>query len=503
MTKRFVAIFFSLWFLFFARVALPQQSRAGANEVVLVDLAAPSTPFPHFWEQMFGSGRANLTLRDSYRRDLDWVRDITGFQYVRFHAIFHDENGVYDEDAQGNPLYNFSYVDQIYDGLLAHHVRPFVELSFMPKKLAASSVLHPFWYKPSPAPPADYMKWDALITAFTRHLVDRYGLDEVSQWYFEVWNEPNIDFWAGEPKQPTYFELYDHTARAVKAVSPRLRIGGPATAQAAWVPDFIGHVTEANVPADFVSTHVYANDKAEDVFGTHENIPRDRMVCRSVKKVHDQIKASALPNLPLIWSEYNASYKNEPEITDQVFMAPWLADTIRQCDGLVDTMSYWTLSDVFEEQGVVKQPFYGGFGLVAAGGLPKPAFNAFKVLHLLGDRRVRLDSSSALVTTRAGAPVVAAWNLVLPDATGSAKSVTFEFAGLNGRHSALVHRVDSTHGSLLNVYEQMGRPQFPTPSQIDQLRQAAALPAPQQMPINGNRLTIDLPAQSLVVIEVK
>src|SRR5689334_5759798 len=456
--------------------AIPQQASNGAtNDVVRVDLSAPSTPFPHFWEEMFGSGRANLTMRDSYRRDLDWVRGITGFKYVRFHAIFQDENGVYDEDAQGNPIYNFSYVDQIYDGLLAHGIKPFVEISFMPKKLAASPVLHAFWYKPSPSPPKDYAKWDALITAFAQHLLSRYGINELSQWYFEVWNEPNIDFWAGEPKQATYFELYDHTARALKAVSPRLRVGGPATAQAAWADAFIQHVVSGNVPVDFVSTHVYGNDRSQDVFGTNENITRDQMVCRAVKKVHDQIKASARPNLPLIWSEYNASYMNEPNITDQVFMAPWLADTIRQCDGLVDVMSYWTFSDVFEEQGVVKQPFYGGFGLVAAGGLPKPAFNAFKVLHLLGDRRVLLDSNSALVTIKAGAPVLAAWNLVLPGATGAAKSVTFEFSGLSGHHSALVRRVDATHGSLLSAYEQMGRPQSPTTSQIEQLRKAAAL----------------------------
>ena len=114
--------------------AIPQQASNGAaNEVVRVDLSAASTPFPHFWEEMFGSGRANLALRDSYRRDLDWVRGITGFKYVRFHAIFQDENGVYDEDAQGNQIYNFSYVDQIYDGLLAHGIKPFVEISFMPK----------------------------------------------------------------------------------------------------------------------------------------------------------------------------------------------------------------------------------------------------------------------------------------------------------------------------------------------------------------------------------
>jgi xylan 1,4-beta-xylosidase len=507
MTKHLAALLFlscSLsCSLLIAQPAISQQSPSSTNTVVRVDLSAPSTPFPHFWEQMFGSGRANLSLRDSYQRDLDWVHAVTGFQYVRFHAIFHDENGVYDEDAQGNPVYNFSYVDQIYDGLLAHGVKPFVEISFMPKKLAASPVLHAFWYKPSPAPPKDYAKWDALITAFTKHLVERYGLDELSQWYFEVWNEPNIDFWAGEPKQATYFELYDHTARALKAVSPRLRVGGPATAQAAWADAFIQHVSTGNVPADFVSTHVYANDRSQDVFGTDEKIDRGHMVCRAVKKVHDQIKASAKPNLPLIWSEYNASYMNEPDITDQVFMAPWLADTIRQCDGLVDSMSYWTFSDVFEEQGVVKLPFYGGFGLVAAGGLPKPSFNAFKVLHLLGDHRLRTDSNVALVTTKAGAPVLAAWNLVLPGETGAAKSVTFQFSGLQGSHTAVLHQVDADHGSLLKAYAEMGSPRYPTHDQIERLRQAAQLPPPEQKPISGNQLAIDLPAQSLVVVEVK
>src|SRR5436305_1130261 len=478
-------------------------SPGGATEVIRIDLSAPTTPFPHFWEQMFGSGRANLTLRDSYRRDLDSVRDITGFQYVRFHAIFHDENGVYDEDAQGNPIYNFSYVDQIYDGLLAHGVRPLVEISFMPKKLAASPVLHAFWYKPSPAPPKDYSKWDALITAFAQHLLSRYGADELSQWYFEVWNEPNIDFWAGEPKQATYFELYDHTVRALKAVNPRLRIGGPATAQAAWAEPFIQHVAQNNVPADFFSTHVYANDRSEDVFATHETIGRDQMVCRAVKKVHDQIKASARPSLPLIWSEYNASYKNEPQITDQVCMAPWLADTIRQCDGLVDIMSYWTFSDVFEEQGVVKTPFYGGFGIIAAGGLPKPAFNAFKILQLLGDRRLPVSSDMALASLKENAPVLAAWNLVLPGAAGVAKTVTFQFSGLTGRHIAVIHRVDSAHGSLLDAYAQMGTPKYPTRSQIVTLQRAAALPEPERRQIADNQLTLDLPAQSLIVVEIK
>jgi len=382
-----------------------------SSQTIVIDASAPAHPLPHFWEEVFGSGRAILALRESYQHDLREVKQITGFEYIRFHAIFHDEVGIYDEDANGAPVYNFSYLDQIYDSLLANGVRPFVELSFMPKKLAAHDVLHAFWYKQNISPPKDYAKWDDLITHFTKHLIERYGIDEVSHWYFEVWNEPNLDFWAGDPRQSTYFELYDHSARALKAVSSRLRVGGPATAQAAWADVFIKHCAEQNIPVDFVSSHVYANDKSEDVFGTTENIPRNQMVCRAVKKVHDQIRASAKPELPLIWSEFNASYKNEPDVTDAVYMGPWLADTIRQCDGLVDIMSYWTFSDVFEEQGVVKEPFYGGFGLLAEDSIPKPSFAAFAVLHRLGDERLALDSDTALVTRKKdGSLLVPVWN---------------------------------------------------------------------------------------------
>ena len=130
-----------------------------------------------------------------------------------------------------------------------------------------------------------------------------------------------------------------------------------------------------------------------------------------VKKVHEEIKASGAPNTPLIWSEFNAAYDNTPPVTDSTYMGPWMAGTIAQCDGLVDIMSYWSFSDVFEEQGVVKTPFYGGFGLMAAGGLPKPAYNAFKLLHGLGDQRLKVDSDHVLATRRAdGTLVVAVWN---------------------------------------------------------------------------------------------
>jgi xylan 1,4-beta-xylosidase len=168
--------------ILFSPALLCVQSAAGqAAETVTVDATAQGRPFSHFWEQMFGSGRAVLTMRDSYRSDLRAVRKITGFRYVRFHAMLHDELGVYDEDPQGHPLYNFSYIDQIYDGLLANGVRPFVEISFTPRKMATRLDFHAFWYKQIVAPP-EYPKWDALMTALGQHLVERYGIDEVSQW---------------------------------------------------------------------------------------------------------------------------------------------------------------------------------------------------------------------------------------------------------------------------------------------------------------------------------
>jgi xylan 1,4-beta-xylosidase len=259
---------------------------------------------------------------------------------------------------------------------------------------------------------------------------------------------------------------------------------------------------ENDVPLDFVSTHVYANDSSEDVFGTHETIPRTEMVCRAARKVYDQVEASPRPGLPIIWSEYNASYKNETEITDSVFMGPWLADTIRQCDGLTTMLSYWTFSDVFEEQGVVKKPFYGGYGLIAEDGLPKPSFNAFKLLHRLGEQRIAIDSNSALATRRSDDTIVMAlWNECSPNENGEATQFKIAIKGLSGNHTARVSRLDSTHGSILRAYAAMGKPIYPTPSQIEELRRSADLPQPEAIPIRQGQFEVVLPPQGLALVE--
>jgi xylan 1,4-beta-xylosidase len=498
-----------------AAVAPLPAAGAPAQTLVAIDANAATRPFPHFWERMFGSGRAALVLRASYQRDLRMVKAATGVEYVRFHGILHDEVGMFDLDERGNAVYNFSYVDQIYDALLDAGVKPFVELSFMPQRLAADpNKIFGFWYKPNIAPPKDYAQWDALIGAFARHLVERYGIDEIATWYFEVWNEPNAGFWGGEPYQPTYFELYDHTARALKRVDARLRVGGPATAQAAWAGDFIRHCAQRGVPVDFVSSHVYANDSAQDVFASNETIPPDKMTCRAVRKVHDEVRQSPLPDLPLFFTEYNASFANEPNITDTDYMAAWLATTISQCDGLVEAMAQWTFSDVFEENGVIKSPFHGGFGIVAEHGLAKPAFNAYALLHDLGTARLPVASDAVLATRRTdGALVVALWNYAPPDATGTTytpnaragttRRFRLAIGGLAGRATAQLRRVDRDHGNVIKAFDAMGRPAYPKRDEVAALRRATAQAPAETISIDRDgRIEIDVPAHGVALIEI-
>jgi xylan 1,4-beta-xylosidase len=486
-----------------------------AQQTITIDANAPTTPLPHFWEQMFGSGHATLTLRESWRDDLRAVHSVTGLQWVRFHGILDDDTGLFTRDEHGVPVYNYGSIDEIYDGMLRNGVRPMVELSFMPTQLAFNPLdLHVFWYHPNVSPPRSYAEWDDLITHLARHLVDRYGIDEVSHWYFEVWNEPNIDFWGGIPRDASYFVLYDHTARALKAVSPRLRVGGPVTAAASWIPEFLAHAAAHHTPVDFVSTHGYADDTEENLFGNNHPVPphpvsMDDRVCAAIAKVRTQIDASAMPHLPLFWTEWNVQGMNQSR--DTIFVGPALANTIRACDGKVDQMSFWTFSDVFEEGGPIPTPFVGGFGLRAKDGINKPSYYAFALLHRLGSQRLPVSSNDVIATRAAdGSLVVAAWNLVDPDAHksdqhGNAKTLDLAFTGVAPDARVTIATVDKDHGNVLVRYAAMGKPADPTPAQAEQLNRETALPPPEQTRLrNGHlRLTLTENALDLITIETR
>jgi xylan 1,4-beta-xylosidase len=477
------------------------------DETIVIDAAGSTSPFPHFWEHMFGSCHASITLCEDWRNDLRTIKEIVDVKYVRFHGIFERAVGIYHgEDEDGNLVLNFTRLDLIYDGLLRNGVRPFVELSFMPEGLAAKEAIHPFWYHPNVSPPKDWKKWYQFIYKFARHLVERYGLAEVADWYFEVWNEPNLDFWAGSPTEQTYYEFYKVTANALKAVSPLLRVGGPATAQAAWVDRFIHYCAENKVPVDYVSTHVYPDDTALNVFGTDEKIPRSEMVALAVRKVYEQVKASANPELPIIFSEYNAGLSKG--ILDTPYVGAWLANNIRQCSGgLVAEMSYWTFTDAFfEEGGPFKSPFQDGFGLIATGSIPKAGYYAFKALSHLGDQQLSLNNGSALATRNSvnNSVVAAVWNYVSQRESGSDRSFQIQLKGAPHTKYARVYLVDDDHGSSLKEWEAMGSPDFPTADQQTKLRRHGAetfAAGVQVIEKDPTDLTLTLKPSALAVIE--
>ena len=354
---------------------------------------APSHPFPHYWERMFGSGRAILSLRDSYRRDLARSSRPPASNTSASTPFSTTKSACTTKMPTDNPVYNFSYVDQIYDGLLQNGVRPFVELKLHAREAGGAARSCRIVLVPPDRLATEGLGRNGatLVSHFAQHLVDRYGIDEVSQWYFEVWNEPNLDFWAGDPQRRNLRPAlrYDG-ARAKKRESAPARRRSRHRASRLGRSLYRSRRARTTFPSISYPRTSMATTRRRMFSAPTKRFREHRWFAAPCRKSTTRCGLPPGPALPLIWSEYNASYKNEPAVTDAPFMAPWLADTIRQCDGLVDILAYWAFSDVFEEQGVVKQPFYGGYGLIAEDGLPKPAFNAFKLLHRLGDQRIEV-----------------------------------------------------------------------------------------------------------------
>lgn len=363
---------------------------------VQVDLRSESIPFDHFWETIFGSERPFMVMRENILEHYRIGHEELGFEYMRGHGIFHDEMGIYREFTSNGTtkvLYDWRAVDKVFDQLLEIGIKPFVELSFMPNQLASGSKTL-FYWQGNITPPKDYSIWGDLCENFVRHLVQRYGLDEVRTWYFEVWNEPNLEyFWAGS--QTEYFKLYDYAAEAVKRVDPSLRVGGPATAAGAWIDAFIRHCTEgmnavtgkSGTPMDFVSYHGYPTDAGLVLGGEKVTFLPSTYWRDMARRNHGFVESSGRP-LEIHVTEWNSSPDCRDLRHDDSNNAAFICQMVKDVAGYVDTYAYWTLSDIFEERGWPETEFHGGFGLLTVNGIKKPSFHAFKMLHMMGNQRI-------------------------------------------------------------------------------------------------------------------
>jgi xylan 1,4-beta-xylosidase len=384
------------------------------TRVISVDAATVKGECSKAWRKCVGSGYAYLGLREDYRRHLEIVRRECGFEYVRFHGLLHDSMGIYTEDREGRALYNWQYLDKLYDGILDAGMRPFVEISFMPEALASGKQPLFFW-RANVTPPKSYERFGELVYNLASHLTRRYGENEVRKWYFEIWNEPNHPaFFSGDLND--YFRLYETAARAIKDVCPGYRVGGPASAGPQWIREIIDFCHTNRVPIDFISTHAYAVDGVLDEFGTKLLYMSEDpgAIVNTVKQVRGWIDSSRMPELELHYTEWSTSYSSRDPVHDSYVSAPFILSKLKRVEGLADSMSYWTFSDVFEEAGPGPGHFHGGFGLLNLQELRKPSFFAYKFLNELGDTEIGCDDPDAFACKSDDGVQVLFWNYTCP-----------------------------------------------------------------------------------------
>ena len=501
---------------------------------------AKATPLDHFWSVGTCAGRVNEGLRTSWVEQLQQAVQAGGFRYLRMHGLFDDDMNVYFERPGGKAVYSWQYIDEVYDRMLALGVRPFVELSFFPKGIAADTTKLQMWYRNRvTVDRSRYPKWHDLIKAFCQHLVDRYGLDEVSSWYFEVWNEPNLDFGFFDGTKTDYFLLYKTTAEAVKSVSPRLRVGGPATSnfiadhrhdgertdnsrsvfypqetinqqqwKGVWIEEFLAYCQKEQLPVDFVSCHAYPTDYALDPVSK-----QGKDAIRYVHSLRDDltwlrqtISKSAYPQAELHITEWSTSPNSRDRMHDLLPPAAYIVKASLECQHLANSVMYWTFTDIFEEKGGGEDIFHGGFGMINFQGIVKPSFHAYRMLHQLGDEQ--LYNTDPLVVSRHssdGRITALAYNYpkeyeqAVPAAKNagsfmkaSPKQLKMRLTGLKPGTTFTIETLDFEHGNAYEAWQQMGRPHSPTREQTEQLRRAGWATQEETVAADGKgRLTLE------------
>jgi len=507
-----------------------------------LDCSSSTKPLEHYWELCVGSCHGTTALREDYRKQLEKCHKELGFKYVRFHGLFDDDMSVLTgknalmqrERSDQEFTLSFTNIDSIFDFLLSIGMKPFIELGFMPKALTSGTCTI-FHYEGHTSPPDDYGKWQWFIEQFASHCVERYGLDEVRQWFFEVWNEPNLGgrkahmgFWGGS--QEDYFKLYEAAARGVKAVDHLLRVGGPATAMNAWVPELIQYCRDRDVPLDFITTHHYPGDAAYGDDGANifsfsgEDTPERRAEMMKAFMMSEEQKWQKVPrgvvtkwtkkvreeagNLPVYYTEWNSGAGIQ---SDGPFGASFIAKTCLDNHGLVQGYSYWTFTDIFEEGGMPHTPFHGGFGLLNLQGIPKATYRAFQLLHKLGSELYNHKYSEGTLDIysvkkpESGCVQILVVNHQSLHQEIAPEEVEIRVDNLPGFVKATVERVDNEHGNALRRWRELGEPDYPSDAIIYDLMASSytkAEPVAANYDGSSARLSLTVPEQGIALVTI-
>lgn len=445
-------------------------------------------------------GRAFEALRADLQKDLKMLQREIGFKYVRFHGIFHDDMAIYGEDEDGRPRYYFQYFDKLFDFLLSIGLTPIVELSFMPSELATKKATV-FWWKANGCPPTSYKKWGDLVRATVEHAVGRYGLDEVLAWRFEVWNEPNLkSFFSGTKEE--YFRLYEESARAVKSVDPRLKVGGPSISGADFREDFVflraflDFVESSSLPLDFITAHPYPTYWPLDSEGVKRmGYMEKNALQRQVGELRKVVDASRFRGVEIHLTEWNSSPSPRDLVHDTAFMAPFIIYNLVSTVSCYDSIGFWTASDIFEENGPGKSQFHGGFGLTNTLGIRKPSYHAYRFLSRMKGRIV-YRSDKALVVEDGKVMHALFWNYChyeeeFQDGDRRALTATcrdvFEkrnedfLLDIDGLEAVECLLLGPSHGSVFDLWTERGAKEDLSPSEAEEL---SSLAEPARVPFS-------------------
>jgi xylan 1,4-beta-xylosidase len=465
-------------------------------------LSAATTPLKHAWEHTVGSDHALLALRTDWQEQLRRCHVELGFRHVRFHGLLTDDMGTL-VCHHGKPLYSFFNADRIWDFLLSIGMRPFVELSFMPEVLASGdeTVFH---YRGNVTPPKDYGAWAMLVRKLVGHWVEHYGVAEVRQWFFEVWNEPNFPaFWTGT--QGDYFKLYGHSAQAIKAVDASLRVGGPATAATAWIDELLAYCDREDLPVDFISTHLYPTDPLG--FGGSNTEEQLANSPRTLMRDRAKLVRELSRDRPVYFTEWNTSSNPRDPYHDEPFAAAYAAKIALETDPFVDGYSFWTFTDIFEENYFPSIPFHGGFGLLNLQGVPKPVYRAFQLLHGLGNELFPVagthETVDAWVVGKGRSITVLLTNHAQPRHDITTQLAEVRLTEVPAPLTAYVERIDEDHANPRRRWQEMGEPEYPSRSEVEQLETASRLvKEPLAFSYEGGtvRFQVDLPPHSVAAV---
>ena len=476
----------------------------------------PSGRLGDAWRHCVGTGRFELALRRDYQDSLALIQREIGFRHIRGHGLFGDGVGIhrpYQYQGSDRVRYAFTYLDQVVDAYLGLGIRPFLELGFMPSALASGDQTV-FWWRGNVTPPRSLPQWTDLVRATLTHLVDRYGIEEVRGWPIEVWNEPNLkDFWQGAD-QDAYHRLYEATARTVKDVDAELQVGGPAISPGAddWLTAFAEFAAKREVPVDFVSKHAYTSGPARHVpFGVHQTLAPADTLLEQFATPRERLRGSVLEGLPVHITEFNSSYRPDNPVHDTAFHAAYLAPVVAGGGELVDSFSYWTFSDMFEETGVPTALFHGGFGLLTHRQIKKPTYHLYAFMARMGDEVLARGTDHLVTRDADGRVTVLAWAPV--DVTGRepasaghrlALSIPLESTG-SAAAFFLRSSVSEEQGNAWAAWGEMGRPASPRPRQLDVLREAAEpVRSHGSLPIGNRRveLALSLGRHEVTLVEI-